>query len=88
MRLVVCPSVTSVNTLPAGGEEQCTLSKFPVVALMSNLLRKFEKAYRRLILVETWMDLQAFSVKMIAWTRGLYRKGFAGAHLAASGLAL
>ena len=49
--------------------------------------RKFEKMYRTLILVETWMDLQARNVKTLAWIRGLWTMGFEGAHKAAAGLA-
>ena len=49
--------------------------------------RRFEKMYRTLILVETWMDLQAYNVKTLAWIRGLWTMGFEGAHKAAAGLA-
>ncbi|KIM91824.1 hypothetical protein PILCRDRAFT_809790 [Piloderma croceum F 1598] len=48
---------------------------------------RFEKMYRTLILVETWMDLQALNVKTLAWIRGLWTMGFEGAHKAAAGLA-
>jgi aarF domain-containing kinase len=51
------------------------------------MLRKFEKMYRTLIMVETWMDLQAYKVKTVAWLRGLWTKGFEGARKAAAGLA-
>lgn len=33
------------------------------------------------------MDLQAYARKTAAWARGLWDKGFEGAHLAAAGLA-
>ncbi|ETW80424.1 hypothetical protein HETIRDRAFT_320637 [Heterobasidion irregulare TC 32-1] len=48
---------------------------------------KYEKLYRSLIIVETFMDLQAYARKTAAWARGLWGKGFEGAHLAAAGLA-
>lgn len=38
-------------------------------------------------MVETWMDLQAYKVKTVAWLRGLWTKGFEGARKAAAGLA-
>lgn len=49
--------------------------------------RKFEKMYRTLIIVETWMDVQAYKVKTLDWIRGLWTMGFEGAHKAAAGLA-
>lgn len=49
--------------------------------------RRFEKMYRTLVMVETWMDLQAYKVKTLAWIRGLWTMGFEGAHKAAAGLA-
>ncbi|KAI0063635.1 ABC1-domain-containing protein [Artomyces pyxidatus] len=48
---------------------------------------RFEKLYRSLIVVETWMDAQAYARKTLAWLRGWWRKGFVGAHQAAAGLA-
>ncbi|EKM54443.1 uncharacterized protein PHACADRAFT_258292 [Phanerochaete carnosa HHB-10118-sp] len=48
----------------------------------------FERSYRPIILVETWMDFQAEMVKLKAWMRGLmFIGGFSGAHKAAAGLA-
>jgi len=49
--------------------------------------RRFEKMYRTLIMVETWMDLQAYRVKTFAWLHGLWTMGFEGARKAAAGLA-
>lgn len=48
---------------------------------------RFEKMYRTLIMVETWMDLQAYKVKTLAWLHGLWTMGFEGARKAAAGLA-
>lgn len=62
--------------------------RVPLLLAELVLSRQFEKTYRALILVETWMDLQAFRVKTLAWLRGLYMiGGFEGAHKAAAGLA-
>ncbi|KIP08381.1 hypothetical protein PHLGIDRAFT_69413 [Phlebiopsis gigantea 11061_1 CR5-6] len=49
---------------------------------------QFERSYRPIILVETWMDVTAEMVKWKAWLRGLILVGgFSGAHKAAAGLA-
>ncbi|THH05523.1 hypothetical protein EW146_g9881 [Bondarzewia mesenterica] len=48
---------------------------------------KFEKLYRSLIILETFMDIQAHVRQTGAWIRGLWNKGFEGAHKAAAGLA-
>ncbi|KAA1474282.1 ABC1-domain-containing protein [Dentipellis sp. KUC8613] len=47
----------------------------------------YEKLYRSLIVVETFMDLQAHFRMTLAWLCGLYSRGFDGAHKAAAGLA-
>jgi len=48
----------------------------------------FEKTYRKLVMVETAMDLQASAVKAVSWLRGLWTiGGLEGAHKAAAGLA-
>ncbi|KAG6917318.1 hypothetical protein DXG01_002976 [Tephrocybe rancida] len=48
---------------------------------------KFEKTYTRLVIVEMWLDTQAYAVMTKAWAKGLWKKGFQGAHQAAAGLA-
>ncbi|KAF5385816.1 hypothetical protein D9615_002577 [Tricholomella constricta] len=48
---------------------------------------KFEKAYTQLVVVETFMDFEAYAVKTKAWIKGLWRRGFVGARQAAAGLA-
>ncbi|KAG5641647.1 hypothetical protein DXG03_004541 [Asterophora parasitica] len=48
---------------------------------------KFEKSYTQLVVLETIMDFQAFTVKTRAWIKGLWKRGFVGAHQAAAGLA-
>ncbi|RDB16803.1 ABC1 family protein MCP2 [Hypsizygus marmoreus] len=48
---------------------------------------KFEKRYVRLVVVESFMDLQAYGVITKAWIKGLWKRGFKGAHRAAAGLA-
>jgi aarF domain-containing kinase len=40
-----------------------------------------------MVIVETFMDLQAYIVKTKAWLKGLWKRGFVGAHQAAAGLA-
>lgn len=40
-----------------------------------------------MVVAETFMDIQAYGVKMKAWIKGLWKRGFAGAHEAAAGLA-
>lgn len=37
-------------------------------------------------IVEIFMDVQAYGVKTKAWVKGLWKRGFAGAHEAAAGL--
>lgn len=49
--------------------------------------RKFEKSYTHIVIAETFMDLQAYGVKTKAWLKGLWKRGFKGAHQAAAGLA-
>jgi aarF domain-containing kinase len=56
-------------------------------APLITFLRRYEKNYRTIIVVETYMDLRAYLVKSGAWLRGLFTKGFEGAHRAAAGLA-
>ncbi|KAJ6586952.1 ABC1 family-domain-containing protein [Mycena vulgaris] len=48
---------------------------------------KFQKTYRKMVILEQVLDLQAFVVKSRAWVRGLCTQGFHGAHDAAAGLA-
>ncbi|EIN11810.1 ABC1-domain-containing protein [Punctularia strigosozonata HHB-11173 SS5] len=48
---------------------------------------QYEKTFRGLGAVETYMDLQAWRVKTSAYLTGLWKWGFVGAHLAAAGLA-
>lgn len=42
--------------------------------------------YTQMVLIESLMDFQAFTVKQRAWLRGLMTKGFDGAQKAAAGL--
>ncbi|KAF8070118.1 ABC1 family-domain-containing protein [Lyophyllum atratum] len=48
---------------------------------------RFEKTYTQLVLVESFMDIKAYGVKTRAWIKGLWKRGFVGAHQAAAGLA-
>lgn len=49
---------------------------------------RFEKNYRKLVLVETMMDFKGRMVLLQAWLRGLYEAGgLEGAHKAAAGVA-
>ncbi|KAG6810918.1 hypothetical protein H0H92_009813 [Tricholoma furcatifolium] len=48
---------------------------------------KFEKSYTKLVFAEMYMDFQAYTVITKAWIKGLWKKGFRGAHQAAAGLA-
>lgn len=48
---------------------------------------KSEKMYAKMVVVETFMDLEAYAVKTRAWIKGLCKRGFVGAHQAAAGLA-
>ncbi|KAG5651876.1 hypothetical protein H0H81_007096 [Sphagnurus paluster] len=47
---------------------------------------KFETSYRQLVLVETFMDFQAYAVKTRAWVKGLWKRGLVGAYQASAGL--
>ena len=42
--------------------------------------------YSQLVIMETFMDLQAYVVKTKAWLKGLWKQGLVGAHQAAAGL--
>jgi hypothetical protein len=48
--------------------------------------RKYAIGYSSMTLLETAMDLQASTVKSLAWLRGLRSHGLIGAHQAAAGL--
>jgi len=48
---------------------------------------RYEKNYRAILMVETYMDLQAYIVMSTAYFRGLFTRGFDGARRAAAGLA-
>jgi len=48
---------------------------------------EYERRYRGIIVVEMFMDAQAWLVKTRAWSRGLITNGLSGAHEAAAGLA-
>ncbi|KAI0051236.1 ABC1-domain-containing protein [Auriscalpium vulgare] len=48
---------------------------------------RYERLVGSLVVLEKFMDAQAFMRKTMAWLRGLYRQGFGGAHRAAAGLA-
>ncbi|KAI0256322.1 ABC1 family-domain-containing protein, partial [Lactifluus subvellereus] len=47
---------------------------------------RYERLYRKFIVLEWYLDLQAQARKFTAWFRGLWRTGFEGAHKAAAGL--
>ena len=56
--------------------------------MIRGILRRYEKMYRSLELVEWWMDTSARMVVVKAWVRGLFTVGgLQGAHKAAAGLA-
>jgi aarF domain-containing kinase len=40
-----------------------------------------------MVCLEIFMDFQAYGVMAKAWVKGLWKRGFAGAHEAAAGLA-
>jgi hypothetical protein len=48
--------------------------------------RKFETSYTHIAVIEAFMDLTAYGVKISAWLRGLLTRGFDGASKAAAGL--
>ncbi|KAI5123928.1 hypothetical protein M0805_006345 [Coniferiporia weirii] len=48
----------------------------------------FQKSYQKIRILEAALDTEAWLIKTRAWIRGLCTKGFRGAHLAASGLAV
>ncbi|KAG6900768.1 hypothetical protein C0993_002192 [Termitomyces sp. T159_Od127] len=48
---------------------------------------KFRREYAKLIIGEVFMDIQAYTIITKAWIKGLWKKGFEGAHQAAAGLA-
>ena len=50
-------------------------------------IRRYEKHYTKIVVLETVMDLQAYGVMMKAWIKGLWERGFVGAYEAAAGLA-
>ena len=79
------------SILRAGGEFSfCCLCSIPYGTTITPFIyRRFEKTYRTLILAETWLDLQAYKVKLLAWVRGLFTVGMGleGARRAAAGLA-
>ncbi|GLB37038.1 putative ABC1-domain-containing protein [Lyophyllum shimeji] len=47
----------------------------------------YEKMYTKMVVIETFMDIEAYAIKTRAWLRGLWKRGFVGAHQAAAGLA-
>ncbi|KAG6844705.1 hypothetical protein H0H87_004581 [Tephrocybe sp. NHM501043] len=49
--------------------------------------RNFETAYTKLVFTEIILDIQAYTAITKAWVKGLWKKGFEGAHEAAAGLA-
>ncbi|KAF9447494.1 atypical/ABC1/ABC1-B protein kinase [Macrolepiota fuliginosa MF-IS2] len=49
---------------------------------------KYESSYLKFLLIESFLDLQAASVKVKAWFKGLRQRGLAGAREAAAGLTI
>ncbi|KAF8630641.1 hypothetical protein AX15_002792 [Amanita polypyramis BW_CC] len=47
---------------------------------------KYESIYAQVTMLEVALDIRAAMVKLVAWCRGMYGRGIAGAHRAASGL--
>ncbi|KAG6850144.1 hypothetical protein H0H93_000529 [Arthromyces matolae] len=58
-----------------------------MVLKLNDLTRKYEKQYVKLVVTESFMDTKAYAVITIAWIKGMWKRGFKGAHQAASGLA-
>ncbi|KNZ77750.1 ABC1 family protein C15C4.02 [Termitomyces sp. J132] len=60
---------------------------FPLLRGCFSCWWKFRRQYAKLVIGEIFLDLQAIAIIKKAWVKGLWRKGFQGAHQAAAGLA-
>lgn len=66
----------------AGGEP----TAFCVTTMFTFESRRYAKGYATVTMIENVMDIQASTVKSVAWFQGLRKRGFIGAQRAAAGL--